>query len=111
MCLNIGTPKKQNFHLRHSNGKLMTLGVPILKHLRVCQFTYRSLQKCPSYVLTMFMRLLLLNNSSSDLSDSDGEVPNNLIPMSARNNPYQNHSSENVAPLSINTVQHRKHLR
>ena len=34
MCLNTGTPKNINFSLE-TNGKLMALGVPILKHLRV----------------------------------------------------------------------------
>ena len=34
MCLNIGTPKIVNFSFE-INGKLMALGVPILKHFRV----------------------------------------------------------------------------
>ena len=34
MCVNTGTPKKFNFSFE-TNGKLMTLGVPILKHFRV----------------------------------------------------------------------------
>ena len=34
MCLNTGTPKKINFSFQ-TNGKLMALGVPILKHFRV----------------------------------------------------------------------------
>ena len=34
MCLNIGTPKNINFSFE-TNGKLMALGVPILKHSRV----------------------------------------------------------------------------
>ena len=34
MCLNIGTPKKIKFPFE-TNGKLMVLGVPILKHFRV----------------------------------------------------------------------------
>ena len=34
MCLNIGTPKNVNFPFE-TNGKLMVLGVPILKHFRV----------------------------------------------------------------------------
>ena len=34
MCLNIGTPKTINFP-SDTNGKLMTLGVPILTHFRV----------------------------------------------------------------------------
>ena len=35
MCLKTGTPKKNiNFSLE-TNGKLMALGVPILKHYRV----------------------------------------------------------------------------
>ena len=36
MCLNIGTPKNINFSFE-TNGKLMALGVPILKHIRVSQ--------------------------------------------------------------------------
>ena len=34
MCLNTGTPKNINFSFE-INGKLMALGVPILKHFRV----------------------------------------------------------------------------
>ena len=34
MCLIIGTPKTINFPVG-TNGKLMVLGVPILKHFRV----------------------------------------------------------------------------
>ena len=34
MCLNTGTPKNINFSFV-TNGKLMALGVPILKHFRV----------------------------------------------------------------------------
>ena len=36
MCLNTGTPKNINFSFE-TNGKLMALGVPILKHFRVIQ--------------------------------------------------------------------------
>ena len=36
MCLNTGTPKNINFSFE-TNGKLMALGVPILKHFRVRQ--------------------------------------------------------------------------
>ena len=38
MCLNTGTPKNINF-LFETNGKLMALGVPILKHFRVFRFS------------------------------------------------------------------------
>ena len=38
ICLNIGTPKHINFSCG-SNGKLMVIGVPILKHIRVCNNT------------------------------------------------------------------------
>ena len=34
MCLNTGTPKTINFSFE-TNGKVMALGVPILKHFRV----------------------------------------------------------------------------
>ena len=34
MCLNIGTPKNHHFPFG-ANGKVVVLGVPILKHLRV----------------------------------------------------------------------------
>ena len=34
MCLYVGTPKNINFPFG-TNGKLMVLGVPILKHFRV----------------------------------------------------------------------------
>ena len=43
MWLNIGTPKIINFSFE-TNGKLMVLGVPILKHFRVCMDT----PPCPS---------------------------------------------------------------
>ena len=33
-CLNIGTPKNHHSSLR-TNGKVVVLGVPILKHIRV----------------------------------------------------------------------------
>ena len=60
----------------------------------------------------MFVRFLL-TNSSSDVSDSDGEMPSNLIPMSARNNPYQIPHADSAPPLSVsvNNPQLRKHLR
>ena len=34
MCLNIGTPNNQNFP-SGTNGKVVMLGVPILRHFRV----------------------------------------------------------------------------
>ena len=34
MCLNIGTPNKHHFPFG-TNGKVVVLGVPILKHFRV----------------------------------------------------------------------------
>ena len=37
MCLNTGTPKNINFSFE-TNGKLMALGVPVLKHFRVVDF-------------------------------------------------------------------------
>ena len=37
MCLNTETPKNINFSLE-TNGKLMALGVPILKHFRVYDY-------------------------------------------------------------------------
>ena len=42
MCLNIGTPKNINFSFE-TNRKLMALGVPILKHIRVFQQIVRIL--------------------------------------------------------------------
>ena len=39
MCLNIGTPKNFNFSFE-TDGKLMALGIPILKHFRVITFLY-----------------------------------------------------------------------
>ena len=41
MCLSVGTPKTINFPFV-PNGKLMVVGVPILKHIRVRRFA----QKC-----------------------------------------------------------------
>ena len=42
MCLTIGTPKIVNFPFG-TNGKLMVLGVPILKHFRVsCFYPHHS---------------------------------------------------------------------
>ena len=35
MCFSIGSPKTINFPFV-SNGKLMIIGVPIFKHIRVC---------------------------------------------------------------------------
>ena len=40
MCLNTGTPKNINFSLE-TNGKLMALGVPILKHFRVDSYSFK----------------------------------------------------------------------
>ena len=40
-CLNIGTPKNINFPFG-TNGKLMVLGVPILKHFSVLFVIYYS---------------------------------------------------------------------
>ena len=40
MCLNTGTPKNINFSLE-TNGKLMALGVPILKLFRVSNICER----------------------------------------------------------------------
>ena len=40
VCLNIGTPKNINFPFE-TNGKLMILGVPILKHFRVSSSSSR----------------------------------------------------------------------
>ena len=39
MCLNIGTPKTISFHFE-TNGKLMVLGVLILKHFRVIMWEH-----------------------------------------------------------------------
>ena len=44
MSLNTGTPKNVNFSLE-TNGKLMALGVPILKHFRVSHLQTRDLKK------------------------------------------------------------------
>ena len=41
MCLNTGTPKNINFSFE-TNGKLMALGVPILKHFLAGQFKFIS---------------------------------------------------------------------
>ena len=58
----------------------------------------------------------MCTNSSSDLSDSETDVPNNLIPMSARNNPYHAQAvhqaqADNIAHMPVNTPMFRKHLR
>ena len=50
MFLNIGTPKTINFPFG-TNGKLMALGVPILKHIRVSH--YRSLYNDLASLLVM----------------------------------------------------------
>ena len=44
MCLNTGTPKNINFSLE-TNGKLMALGVPILKQFRVSQYSQTYLKQ------------------------------------------------------------------
>ena len=41
MCLNIGTPDKHHFPFG-TNGKVVVLGVPILKYFRVCTHYYYS---------------------------------------------------------------------
>ena len=41
MCLNTGTPKNINFSFE-INGKLMALGVPILKHFRIALWANSS---------------------------------------------------------------------
>ena len=41
MCLNTGTPKNINFSFQ-TNGKLMALGVPVLKHFRVTENGYHT---------------------------------------------------------------------
>ena len=50
MCKNIGTPENINFPFG-TNGKLMVLGVPILKHFMVLS------QDVPSYFGEPFIRL------------------------------------------------------
>ena len=45
MCLNIGTPKNINFSFE-TNGKLMALGVPILKHIRIILPFLARLYEC-----------------------------------------------------------------
>ena len=56
MCLNTGTPKNITFSFQ-TNGKLMALGVPILKHFRVdiravssedhsCDFVHAQISLC-----------------------------------------------------------------
>ena len=42
MCLNTGTPKNINFSFE-TNGKLMALGVPILKHFRVFSLPFLTI--------------------------------------------------------------------
>ena len=43
MCLNIGTPNNYHFPFR-TNGKVVVLGVPILKHIRVCTLVWHLTQ-------------------------------------------------------------------
>ena len=49
MCLNIGTPKNHHFSFG-TNGKVVVLGVPILKHFRVSIF---FLQYSRSYLMAI----------------------------------------------------------
>ena len=44
MCLNIGTPNNHHFPFG-TNGKVVVLGVPILKHFRVYFYFYREIMK------------------------------------------------------------------
>ena len=53
MCSNIGTPKTINFPF-DTNGKLMVLGVPILKHFRVGCLRKSGGQKIDSEFLYFF---------------------------------------------------------
>ena len=60
MCLNIGTPKTINFPFE-TNGKLMILGVPILKHFRVyVKFKLYSINISKVILLNKCEFLLLL---------------------------------------------------
>ena len=56
MCLNTGTPKNINFSLQ-TNGKLMALGVPILKHFRVIP-TYINLGLLQKFDVSQYFMLL-----------------------------------------------------
>ena len=44
ICLNIGTPNDHHFPFG-TNGKVVVLGVPILKHFRVAMFYFANILK------------------------------------------------------------------
>ena len=54
MCLNTGTPKNINFSFE-TNGKLMALGVPILKHFRVCTLSQNQLSDIQTFLQDFFL--------------------------------------------------------
>ena len=63
MCLNIGTPKKNINFPFETNGKLMVLGVPILKHYwvtlgNICDFFF-----CKNNNLNMFLEFISARKS------------------------------------------------
>ena len=62
MCSNIGTPNNHHFPFG-TNGKIVVLGVPILKHFRVCCFLRKILQMVvvvSETVSALFLRLFLM---------------------------------------------------
>ena len=80
MSLNTGTPKNINFSFG-TNGKLMVLGVPILKHFRVCHFRKqgkvildlpmckngRKTAVCP--YIYMYLKMQILYNEMAHTAD------------------------------------------
>ena len=57
MCLNIGTPQNVNFPFG-TNGKLMVLGVPILKHFKVHKI-------CLTELILLSARFFSLQNNQN----------------------------------------------
>ena len=66
MCLNTGTPKKHNFSFE-TNGKLMALGVPILKNFRVKKIT----SCCPTPLVTLNFNIAFIATTLSDYRRHD----------------------------------------
>ena len=75
MCLNIGTPKNINFPFQ-TNGKLMALSVPILKHFRVllCPYAPVICNHAPTPPLTT-----IRNSRDFDLKSNKPRICKTLL--------------------------------
>ena len=86
MCLNIETPKNINFPLE-TNGKLMVLGVPILKHFRV--------------LMHVFSKLFAVFLAASFLHMSQLRVPVPELGISS-SKPFRKFKSPSISMMIVN---------